>query len=182
MKITAIVEGVDQSLSMDPSLTSFTKRQIGDYLIVELLKTIPASEKPMKFEIPNILRNSLININIVEEYNTQTYSGTIVCGLFGNPLSPYYVPKNKIQGITAFFSSFKNIISITGYRDTSDILIRKYEIVTTKTTNIITLKTPILFNKKISDLPKRFLRYTNAIKAAKEKSICHDCSHVHYAL
>lgn len=182
MKITAKVLGYRPSISMDPALMGFSTRKAKNALIVELFELSPSeTEKKKIIKVPRILKKSFIVIDIAEEGGAQFGSGTIICDMEGSKLLPYYIFKNK-NGQNAFFSSQKNIISITGNYRTSDVLIQKFEINDAKNTDTIILRCPILFSGSLNLLPLRFNRYRLAASVAVLKSNCQNCHDVHFAL
>ena len=176
MKIIARVNGENAAFVERLNHQNISAKMIKNGVIVEL----PYDKG--KYLIPP-LNDYRLFIDVQEQGGglTNTGSATIVCGLTGKPLKPYYCPRrgHLACGIHAYFSVPEAVVTITGYRRDDNVTFSKHIIIVNG--NLATLKTETLWSGRIESLPNLFSKYKNAAKAAQEKANCYHCRCVHYS-
>ncbi len=103
-------------------------------------------------------------------------NGTIVCGLKGKRLRPYYVPRKK-NGPTAFFSAVGGLSTVTAYFHEGTFMIMNHKIKENSNGFLYIESLTVGFG---SFLPSSLSHYTEAVQAAKEKAACINCNCVHF--
>ena len=108
MKIVAKVSGENIQLVKTLNERGISAKLVKNGVIVELPKVLGSNPEDLKFSIPQEVKGSQFFIDCYEHGGgmTNTGFGTIVCGLSGKKLKPYYVPKsgNLSNGVHAYFS------------------------------------------------------------------------------
>ncbi len=134
-----------------------------------------------KYEIPVDVFAAVLLIDCEESGGgmTNTGSGTIICGLSGKTLRPYYVPKGYCNSIHAHFAVPEAVVTITGYRKDSNIKIEEYRIV--REDHVAYIKTREIWSGELEALPDTFSNFRAAAEAASQKGNCYHCRCVHYA-
>jgi hypothetical protein len=112
---------------------------------------------------------------------TKTGSGTVVCGLSGQALRPYYVPRSGhlACGTHAYFSVPEAVVTVTGDYPDDTVTIEAHKIV--RDGNVAWIESKRLWSGQLEELPKLFERFRAAAEAAIEKSTCYHCRCVHFA-
>lgn len=180
MKIVARINGERQDL-----VNSLTQRGIK----VKLVKRgviVELPEKDGNYELPPEVAKEInggkLFIDTTEHGGgaTNTGSGTVVCGLSGKPLRPYYVPRSGhlACGTHAYFSVPEAIVTVTGYRRDTNITIEEHRIIHEGNTSRIETKT--LWSGELEVLPDSFNRFQAVAEAASAKGNCYHCRDVHF--
>lgn len=184
MKITARISGENQSMVDALTQRGITAKLVKGGVIVEL----PARKKeswndPDTYEVPTEVNCATLFIDVTENGGgmTNTGSGTVVCGLSGKALRPYYVPRggHLANGTHAHFSVPNACVTVTGYRHENVVTIEEHKI--KRGGNIALIETKELWRGDIESLPNLFGRFHVAAKAAVEKGNCYHCRCVHFA-
>jgi len=131
---------------------------------------------------PLLMRDYNLLLNISENGGALESTGkaTIVCGLSGRPLIPYYIPSGpSVCGNHAYFSIPNNAITVSSYKNSYDIMIAKHQIVTSK--KRATIETTSLWYGQMDDLlPDCFQDFQAAATAARAKANCYHCREPHF--
>ena len=180
MKITARINGENQSL-----VDTLTQRGI----IAKLVKGGVIVELPVKkensdiYEVPMEVNSATLFLDVTEDGGgmTNTGSGTVVCGLSGKALRPYYVPRggNLACGTHAYFSVPNAVVTVTGYRRDDNVTITEHRIV--RNGNIARIESKKLWSGELEVLPELFDQFQAAAEAARNKGNCYHCRCVHFA-
>jgi len=185
MKITARINGENQSLVDTLTQRGITAKLVKGGVIVEL----PARKKeswndPDTYEVPAEVNGATLFLDVAEEGGgmTSTGSGTVVCGLSGKALRPYYVPRggHLACGTHAYFSVPNAVVTVTGYRHDDNVTIEESRIVRDGG-NVARIESKKLWSGELEELPETFSRFRAAAVAAREKSNCYHCRCVHFA-
>jgi len=111
---------------------------------------------------------------------THTGSATVVCSYRGKPLKSYYRPRkgHLSNGIHAYFSIPNVVITVTAYRNDTNILITAHKIEVKD--GVVDINNKVIWSGEVGFLPKKFECYENAVVAAVEKSDCYHCRTAYY--
>ena len=155
------MNGENQSLVDTLTQRGITAKLVKGGVIVELpLRKKESWDNPDTYEVPAEANGATLCLNVAEEGGgmTNTGSGTIVCGLSGKALRPYYVPHggHLACGTHAYFSIPVAVITITGYRRDVDVTIEEHRIV--RSGNIARIESKKLWNGALEVLPESFSR------------------------
>ena len=141
---------------------------------------------PGIYEIPEELLqcdNVTLLIDLPEEGGgyTNTGSGTVVCGLTGRALHPYYVVGNghRACGEHAYFAVPHEVVTVTGYRRQDTVTILRLRIV--RNDNTACIDCDKLWSGELGDLPDTFSQFRVAAEAAVAKGNCYHCREVHFS-
>jgi len=182
MKITARLDGEDEQLVETMTNRGITAKLVKGGVIVDLQL---AGCNSYTYEIPWELGDATLLINVAERGGgwTKTGSGTVVCGLSGKPLWPYYVPRRGHLACEthAYFCVPSAVVTITGYRRDNTVMIEEHRIIHTHHTDAALIESEKLWEGELEELPKTFSRFKAAAEAAYKKGNCYHCRHVHYA-
>jgi hypothetical protein len=181
MQIKAKLKGENQTLVQTLTERGIVAKLVNNGVIAEL-QEVGGSFK--EYEIPEELDDATLCIDIAEEggARTNTGSGTIVCGLAGERLRPYYVPRGGDRACRthAHFSLPRAVVTVTGYRQDDTIRIQGYEIV--REGRVARIESREIWSGELETLPNSFSRFRSAAEAANLKGHCYHCRHPHFAL
>ena len=184
MKLVAKIQSEDQSIVDALTQRGITAKLVRGGVVVEL----PARKKesgsnPDTYEVPAEVNGATLFIDCAEEGGgmTNTGSGTIVCGLSGKALRPYYVPRggHLACGTHAYFSVPNAVVTVTGYRRDTNITIEEHRI--GRDGNVARIESKKLWSGELEALPETFNRFQAAAEAASTKGNCYHCRCVHFA-
>ncbi|MDD4937762.1 MAG: hypothetical protein PHX34_01975 [Candidatus Shapirobacteria bacterium] len=117
-----------------------------------------------------------LQIEVAEEGGGYTHTGfsTIVCGLSGKKLKPYFMPRYGDLACEkhAFFSVPMSVVLVKGDRAKEEVEITKHSIVCINQT--VRVEESLIWKGQFDRLPKRYQQYKGAVNAAKDK-----CSYYH---
>lgn len=175
MKLVQKTFEEDQMLADRLSKQGISARLVKNGVIIEM----PRNEDSSWTIVPGV--NASLLIDVAEEGGamTNTGSGHIVCGLHGQPLRPYRIPKGYSNGEHAFFSVPLGVVTVTGYHRGGAVEIDRHQIVVLAGTAHI--QTTRVWEGMPDELPETFGHFEKAVKAAAEKGDCYHCRHVHFA-
>jgi hypothetical protein len=184
MKVTAKIKGENQSLVDILTQRDITAKLVKGGVIVELpVRKKELLNKSDTYEIPAEMNDATLIIDITEEGGGMTNigSGTIICGLSGKALRPYYVPRggHRACGIHAYFSVPNAVVSVTGYRRDDNVTIEEHRII--RDGNVARIESKELWSGELETLPDSFSRFRAAAEAANVKGHCYHCRHIHFA-
>ncbi len=178
MKIVARINGENMAMAEILKQRGVNAKLVRGGVIVELLASKDSS---FKFEIPDEVATATLFIDCSEHGGgmTNTGSGTVVCGLSGKALRPYYVPKGYSNAEHAFFSVPNAVVTIKGRRRDNNITIKEGRIA--REGNLAWIEEKELWSGELETLPDIFVRFQAAAEAAYQKGNCYHCRCVHYA-
>jgi len=185
IEITAKIKGEKTSLFELLKHKGLSARMVKGGIVVEL----PVSYGEFKtYTIPDDLKGHEFGlfIDVAEEGGGKSNTGdaTIVCGLSGKALKPYYVPGggHLSCGIHAYFAVPEAVVTVNADRHHDDvrISINRHEIQRTANNGIAYIRSKKLWSGQPDELPNAFMRYEDAVNAAVAKSGCYHCRHAHY--
>lgn len=134
MKIVARMNGEDSALVESLNQQGITAKLVRNAVIVELPRiddTAYGASKGCK--VPAEVNGAMLFIDCTEYGGgmTNTGSGTVVCGLSGKSLRPYYIPRggHRAGGTHAYFSVPNAVVTVTGYRRDTGVTIQEHRIV-----------------------------------------------------
>lgn len=111
MKIVARINAENVAMVESLKQRDINAKLVKGGVIVELPASKDSTRDDSKYEIPNevIVANATLFIDCEEKGGgmTNTGSGTVVCGLSGKALRPYYVPKGYCNADHAHFLASK---------------------------------------------------------------------------
>lgn len=112
---------------------------------------------------------------------TNTGYATVVCGLAGKMLKPYFTPRggHLSNGTHGYFSVPKGIVTVDSSKKEEMVSIQKHLINVSKET--VSLKTEEIWSGYPKELPIYLEKYKAAVDAAYEKANCYHCRCLHYA-
>lgn len=183
MKIIARKNVEDCGLVESLKQRGISAKLVRGAIIVELPeKPKEKWDEPTVYEIPVEVLDATFCIDLSENGGgmTNTGSGTIVCGLSGKALRPYYTPKGYSNSDHAYFSVPSAVVTITGYRKDENIKIIEHRIVLKD--NSARIDSRKLWSGEVEALPNLFSRFQAAAEAAAKKGNCYHCRCVHYAV
>jgi hypothetical protein len=184
MKITARINGESQPTVETLSQRSIIAKLVKGGVIVEL----PARKKeswndPDTYEVPAEVNGAMLFLDVAEKGGgmTNTGSGTVVCGLSGKALRPYYTPRggHLACGTHAYFSVPNSVVTVTGYRRDTNITIQEHRII--RESNIARIESKKLWSGELEVLPESFTQFQAAAEAASRKGNCYHCRCVHFS-
>jgi hypothetical protein len=135
MKITARINEEKQDIVDILTQHGITAKLVRGGVIVELpVRKKESWNEPDVYEVPTEVNSSaILLIDVAEEGGgmTNTGSGTVVCGLSGKALRPYYMPRggHLACGTHAYFSVPNAVVTVTGYRRDNNITIDEHRII-----------------------------------------------------
>ena len=183
MKIVAKVNGEKQELVKTLNQKGITAKLVRGGVVVELPKRKKESwNDPDSFEIPHEVNSATLFIDCTEHGGgmTNTGSGTVVCGLNGKALKPYYMPRrgHLACGTHAYFSVPNAVVTVTGYRRDTNVTITEHRIV--REGNIARIESKELWRGELEVLPETFEHFRAAAEAAQGKANCYHCRSAHF--
>jgi hypothetical protein len=150
-------------------------------ILVTLLPIDPDNQE--EYWIPEELEEPIFLLHAAEEGGGQRRTGrsTIVCGLSGKALKPYYIRAGsaKICGEHAYFTVPNGLVTVSGYRQDRSVAIREHTILIHK--GIAKINTSILWDGERQAIPRSLSDFWDAAQAAEDKCQCQSCRDVHYA-
>ena len=178
MKIVARLNKEDQELVNDLRHCGISAKLVKGGVIAEL----PVRVENQSYDLPTQLNGAALYLDVAEHGGgmTNTGDGTVVCGLSGKALHPYYRPRggNLSCGTHAYFSVSNAVVTVTGYRKDANIKIQEHKIV--RDGIVVDIKSEELWSGELEVLPDLFSRFRAAAEAAHEKANCYHCRCVHY--
>lgn len=123
-----------------------------------------------------------ILLNSEERINPDR-SVTVVCGISGKPLMPYYIPSTDRQkadpflGVQGCFSVPEKCVTVTATFGKAVILTVHNAVLSSDFIRVVDTK---LWEGAWQKLPPEYDRYWNAVHAAQQKLLCKDCHELHY--
>lgn len=185
MKIVAKINGEDQSLAERLSQRGLFAKLVKGGVVIDLpVQASRSYDDPDSYEVPAEIKDDAKLFIDALEYGgaaTNTGSGTIVCGLSGEALRPYYVPRggHLANGTHAHFSVSSSCVTVTGYRHENVVTIEEHKI--KRDGNTALIETKELWRGDLESLPNLFSRFQPAAEAANMKGNCYHCRCVHFA-
>ncbi|TSC56395.1 MAG: hypothetical protein G01um101418_389 [Parcubacteria group bacterium Gr01-1014_18] len=177
MKLVARIQGENQNTVATLTARQITAKLVKGAIIVDLAKNELGG-----YGIPTECANATLSIDVEESGGgmTNTGSGTIVCGLSGKALKPYYMPRggHRACGTHAHFSVPNAVVTITAGKKSGILTINKYTI--RKEMYIARIESEKIWSGQIEELPNIFAHYKEAAEAADRKSQCYHCKCVHF--
>jgi len=179
MKIVAKIDREDRDLAERMRGKGLEARVIRGRTLIELNKTGNVYDIPVEVKSQN--PTLMIDCSECGGGMTNTGNSTIVCGLSGKKLRPYYVPRggHLANGNHAYFAVPSMVVTISGYRQDYVVTIEEHAIIVNGSRAHI--KSSIIWSDEVDNLPNYLDRYREAAYAAYEKSNCYHCRCVHYA-
>ncbi len=184
MKITARINGENGVWLSTIKNAGITAKMVKGGIIVDLPHRDAFTDQPDYYIVPMLIDGAKLFLEVTEYGGgmTNTGQGTIICGLSGKALRPYYIPNggdlsNKTH---AYFSVLEAVVTITSYRQDSTIAIEEHRIV--REGGIARIETKRLWDGHLGELPNTLGRYQAAATAAEAKSNCYHCRHAHYVV
>jgi len=180
MKITARVNGENEKMVEALKQRGIVAKLVRGGVIVDLPLQ---GHDSYTYLIPQeVGDDAMLFINLAEKGGaaTNSGSGTIVCGLSGKALKPYYIPRGGHLACEthAYFCAPQAVVTVTGYRRDDTVIIEEFKIFRDR--NIARIDSKKLWEGQLEELPKTFSRFQAAAEAADEKGNCYHCRHVHY--
>lgn len=179
MKLVARIRGEDPSLVARLRGCGVTAKLVKGAVIAELPKNGDNG-----FVVHPDLGDADLRIDIVEGGGglTKTGSGIVVCDVGGYPLTPYRIPRHGTLANAqhAYFSVPIACVTVQGFRNQEQVIISEHHIVAQD--GAAFLQTKRLWSGDLDDLPEVFAHYRDAATAARLKSNCYHCRHVHFAV
>lgn len=127
--------------------------------------------------IPDILEKYKyqVKFNVSESCNSQ--QSTIICGLNGEKLKPYYIPKKATKDGQAFFCLWA-CVKVIYNKPHDNVRIIRLSII--KKDNKATIKKETLYNGSTKYISMELYKFADAISAAIEKLNGHEDVPVYY--
>ena len=128
--------------------------------------------------IPDILEKYKyqVKFNVSESCNSQ--QSTIICGLNGEKLKPYYIPKRPTKDGCAFFCLWA-CIKVVYNRRYDNVRVTRLSIIK-REINKVSLKKETLYNGCTKDITGDLFKFADAISASIEKLNGHEDVPVYY--
>jgi len=178
MNLTARIRGEREDVVEQMKARGISARLVKGATIVEF------PEERSKYKIPPELKDFELRINLSENGGGMTKTGlaTVVCGLSGKPLHPYFIKKtgdlsNKEH---AFFSIPGAVITVTASKNDEAVDIQEHRIKHDTDTTTAWIETKDIWIGGINSLPSLYERYWEAANAALDKACCYHCREPHY--
>jgi hypothetical protein len=179
MRVKARINGENQLLVDALSQHGIIAKLVKGGIIVEL----PALNDPGVYEVPMEVSDAVLYLDLTEHGGgrTNTGSGTVVCGLSGKALRPYYVPRRGHLACNAhaYFCVPNAAVTVTGFRN-GKVKIEEHRIVRDGN-NMTLIESTKLWYDELRMLPETFSRFRAAAQAAITKAKCYHCRCVHFA-
>jgi hypothetical protein len=177
MRVKARINGKNQLLVDALSQDGIIAKPVKGGIIVEL----PALNDPDVYEVPVEVSDAVLYLDLTEHGGSRINagSGTVVCGLSGKPLRPYYVPRRGHLACNAHaYFCVPNAATVTGYRN-GKVKIEEHRIV--RDGNMALIESTKLWYGEWMMLPETFSRFRAVVQAAIIKAKCYHCQCVHFA-
>jgi hypothetical protein len=134
VKIIAKVPGENQSLVKALTERGIAAKLVRNGVIIELqCRQNGSGDSPDLYELPPEANSAILHLDVTEEGGgmTNTGSGTVVCGMSGKSLRPYFTPRSGSLacGKHAYFSVPNCCVTITGYRGSNAIVVNEHRII-----------------------------------------------------
>ena len=173
MEIKCIVFGRGPRLVQALEMRGYKPREYNNSVVFSLRK------KNGKYEVPLKSKFKLMIETTEFAANGKVF---IVCDINGKPIRPYRHPYHLCDN-TAYFQG-EELCTIKAYSNSSMIAIIHHKIVLSG--SFAQIVSSIIWSGKASNneggLPPHLKKFDKAVKAAKGKTGCRNCSCVHYAL
>lgn len=190
MNITLKFPGGDTDTALMNQLLreGFIVNSVKDALIVNLLVPEERSENYLihrvpVYRIPREANKAIFCIDVEEKGGGEIKTGeaTIVCGLSGKKLRPYYVRRSPVSAneTHALFSIRASVVTVTAWRPADTVSIDEHRIV--RKGICAWIETVNLWQGPCRELPEALGRFEQAVEAAIEKAYHDNCREVHYA-
>lgn len=187
MKIVAKVPGENRGLlERLQAIAGVTAKLVKGAVIAELpRKRELVGDYRDVYLVPPELRQAELRIDCEESGGgaTNTGSGTVVCGVDGEPLTPYYIPRggSLCNATHAYFSVPEAVVTATGYRHDQNVTIVLHRIVRLTQGGMARIETRTIWSGEINELPETFAQFQAAAEAAHRKGNCYHCRCVHFS-
>lgn len=182
MEIKARFNGENPALVSRLLEQGITAKLVKGGIIVELAGRRD-QEGHTHFVIPGEIAGATLLIEATEHGGGYTNTGgaTVVCGLSGKPLRPYYVPRggHLACGTHGYFSVPGAVVTVVGYRRSDNVTIEEHRI--RQVGEIAWIESKQLWSGDIHELPELFSRYQAAAEAANMKANCYHCRCLHFS-
>ncbi|GEM_PF-4033736 len=156
----------------------FQLRETRSSFIIDLP---PKADVKDGYYLPEMV-NPVLLINLAEKGGAKNEMGIgiVVVGVTGKPLYPYYIPSVKNPcGEHAYFSAPEALVTVAAFQGDAAVIIMKHSI--EKKENVAYIKSQNIWSGRIfAKIDPSIKCFEGAIRAAKEKSECYNCTCVHY--
>lgn len=168
MYIQIKIKGEDRELLNSLLEAGYKARMVKGAIIID---------KPQKMPKLNGYEHSFL-LHATESGGGMTNTGhaEIVCGLNGEKLRPYRIPKGYALDVHAMFSVPAPIYTVSADKKSGKIIIVSHEI------SWLDIINEIFWEGQIDELPESLSCFENACKAALEKANCYHCREPHFVL
>ena len=148
-----------------------------DGAFVYLRKKLPTAEI---YAIPEGIPDGELSLEVTEvgglDSAKKTGTAQIVCGLHGERLTAFFVPRRHTEReSTAYFSASHGCVTI--WAEKGKVAIRMHIIGIDAAIRIMRV---VLWEGEPAKLPKAMMRFKDAVAAAVRKASCSECMHMHY--
>ena len=192
MHVVARVKDGDAALVTALEAQGFAARTVKGGVIIEL--AVVNGKDPEPFSVPDQVNGGPLLFQCVESGGHDgngTAEATIICGLSGKMLRPFWIPRSGREcDVHARFSVPEKVVVITAWHeglDNESRIKRSYFVVTKHEVSTedgqATVKSQMLFKGSlVAHLPGSLKKFADAVEAALAKAECQHCSEPHYAV
>lgn len=144
-------------------------KAVKNAVICQLPPYNPEDPDSPVWTLPGVLKEATLLIDCAEAGGLVEQGhgiGTVIAGVTGKALRPYYVPK-RMQAETAFFAVMNKVCTVTAWQD-GVIRISKHEI--ESESSAVWVETTEIWAGRLTRLPRKLKRFKAAAEAAVEKA------------
>ena len=177
MKLIAKIAGENPALVKRLTEKGIAAKLVKGGIVIELKEASGG-----KYEVPAEASRATLSIECAESGGALTNRGwgEVICGLQGQALRPYYMPRggHLAGGTHAYFSVPGAVVTISCARRTDEITITKYSVV--RQEDNAWLKSETVWEGVLAELPDTYGYFSKAAQAAHDKANCYHCRSCHY--
>jgi hypothetical protein len=134
------------------------------------------------FRLPKEVAGALLFLDCSEvagEVDGRLFA-TVVCGLSGKPLRPYYESRGKGKKYKRYarFSAPQTIVTVQGKDNQVSIMKHRVEMVQSQTAQIVSFR---IWNGNPESMPRKLAHYRPAAESALAKLRCTNPHRLHFA-
>jgi hypothetical protein len=187
MEITAKVPREDPGLVKVLAEAGLKARLVRGGVIVQLKKLDEHRDTDKgkiveTYEIPSLLQQETNTVYLIdcEEHGgglTRTGSATIVCGVNGERMRPYYIPKGYANSTHAQFA-LRACVTASASKDDQVITLWSHKV--SKEGATVSLISERFWKGILGELPELYEKFRPAAEAALKKACCYHCRGPHY--
>jgi hypothetical protein len=182
MKVTARVNGENPQLVQRMEQLGIQAKLVKGGVIVDLPSE--GSSWTKKFRVPGEIAQAILLLDVEEKGGSWTSTGSaqIVCGLNGEKLRAYYMPRRGSLACEthAYFVTRGPVVTVTASHHRRDFGVKIERHFIVREGDMVSIKSDEVWDGQPEELPGIFAHYQSAVEAAVAKAGSYHCRSVYY--